>query len=102
MHGATLSLGRFLGQILRGEGRPRETIAPRSRTDVEHRIAHTFGSPARDLFVSLLRIRGQLPILALDERSNLLEKAQQRGADSRGVVARRCSLRVTAAARPSV
>ena len=42
---------RFLGQILRGEGRAGQTIAPRLGADIENRIADAVGRAARDLFV---------------------------------------------------
>ena len=52
LHRAALLLGGFLGQILRGKGRARETVATGGRADVEDRIADALGRAARDLLVA--------------------------------------------------
>ena len=52
LHRTALSLGGFLGQILRRKRRARETVAPRRRADVKHGITHALGRAARDLFVA--------------------------------------------------
>ena len=51
LHRAALLVGRFLGQILRGERRPGQAVAPGGRAHVKDRVADALGGAAGDLFV---------------------------------------------------